>query len=137
MSEKRLGGKETTQEANYTILLDTEAEDTNTTPPLSISIPSGVNSLYGPDWMFLLVLALVLAGEFPGTFVMGFTSAACGTDVVMELMARTELRLETNIIIRELAHLGIIDTDDLSFLVAAKAEIAAREVVHKPADDGL
>jgi len=45
------------------------------------------------------------------------------------------LGLKTHIVVCELAHFSIIDTDDLGFFVAAETEVAAREVVHEPEND--
>jgi hypothetical protein len=81
----------------------------------------------------LLVLR-VLASELWHDWL---TSASGAVDVVAHLMSGAELGFETDIVVCELAHLALVDTDDLGLLVAAETEGAAREVVHRPEDDSL
>lgn len=45
-----------------------------------------------------------------------------------------QLSLDTDIIVRELAHLSIVDTEDLGSLIAT--ETHAGDEVHDPEDDG-
>ena len=47
----------------------------------------------------------------------------------------SNLLLEANVVVRELAHLSVVHTEDLGLLVRAKA--AVRDEVEDPADDGL
>jgi len=51
------------------------------------------------------------------------------------LGAVANLLLDADVVVCELAHLGVVDTDNLRFLVGAEAE--ARDEVHDPEDDGL
>jgi len=50
------------------------------------------------------------------------------------LLPRANIGINANVVVRELAHLSVIDTDNLGFLRGTKAE--ARDKVHHPEDDG-
>ena len=50
------------------------------------------------------------------------------------LLLRPNIGINADVVVCELAHLGIIDTDDLGFLRSTEAE--ARDEVHSPEDDG-
>ena len=60
--------------------------------------------------------------------VVGFTSST-GVDAVANLL------LEANIVVGELAHIGIIDTKNLGLLRSTEAE--TRDEMHGPEDDSL
>lgn len=51
-----------------------------------------------------------------------------------QLSLGAELGVNSNVVVRELAHLSVVDTDDLGLLVGAEA--AAGDEVHDPEDDG-
>lgn len=53
-----------------------------------------------------------------------------GTRVVVVLGPSWDFRFEPNVVVCELAHLGIVDTQNLGFFVAAETE--ARNVMHDP-----
>ena len=73
----------------------------------------------------LLVVVVVAAVDTPMRFLLHIV-------VVMP-----DLRFETDIVVREFAHLRIVDTDNLRFLIASKAEGPPGEVMHCPKYDRL
>ena len=58
---------------------------------------------------------------------------AVGVGVVVESVVR--LRVDADVVVRELAHLGVVHAEDLRLLIAAHA--AAGDEVHDPQDDRL
>lgn len=84
----------------------------------------------------LLVLRVLARGWV--ALVHNWLPSTCGAmDVIVHLMSRAELGFETDIVVCELAHLALVDTNDLGLLIAAETERAAREEVHRPEDDSL
>lgn len=82
---------------------------------------------------------LLLYDDRLGVHVVGLTAArrgwgeAVGVGVVVESVVR--LCVNADVVVRKLAHLCVVDTENLGLLVAAHA--AARDVVHDPENDGL
>jgi hypothetical protein len=60
-----------------------------------------------------------------------------GEDAVRRAGLVADLGLDADIVVRELAHLGVVHAQDLRLIVAAQAEEAHGEVVHRPEDEGL
>lgn len=55
--------------------------------------------------------------------------------IVVALVPGEKFGLDAHVVVRELAHLGIVNTDNLSLFIAAETE--ERNKVHDPQDDGL
>jgi hypothetical protein len=70
-------------------------------------------------------------------FARGLLYPCRGSDLLAVLLSGAEFRFETDVVIREFAHLCFVNTDNLGLLVAAETERTSGEVVHEPQDDGL
>lgn len=58
-------------------------------------------------------------------------------DLVLPMLVQVQpkLRVDRDIIVRVLAHLRLVDTDQFGLLARAKSEIPAREEMHRPQND--
>lgn len=83
------------------------------------------------------MMATLLARQLPLEVVRGLTSSTDSANIVVHLVTRSEFSLKTNVVVGEFAHLSVVDTDYLGFLVAAEAQVTSGEVVHGPEDDSL
>lgn len=72
-------------------------------------------------------------------YVLGLTSTSRSGDVAMRVrvidVRVVDTSINADVVIRELAHLGIVDTEDLRLFRGAQTE--AGNEVHDPEDDGL
>jgi hypothetical protein len=93
----------------------------------------------------LLMAQRPCAGVHPAERMAGLTSTTSSTDTVRGEVFRedviggaalrvAELGLDTDIVVRELAHLRVVNAENLGLLIAAEAE--AGDEVHDPEDDG-
>lgn len=74
-----------------------------------------------------------------GMYVLGLTATGRGGDVAVRVGVVDEVvvgaRVDTNVIVRELAHLRIVDTEDLG--IFGRTQTEAGDEVHDPQDDSL